>query len=165
MIEAQHGDQKQLIIRSGGQTGVDRGALDAAMAMGFPIAGWCPHGRLAEDGPIDDRYSLIETESSKYSIRTDWNVRDADATLIISRKPLEGGTRLTEEYAIKRRKPCFIFDLNHGKSADAIVEWLQNGQFLELNVAGPREAKHPGVYQLTFDLVTEILMAVGCMSS
>lgn len=158
-------ESRQLIIRSGGQTGVDRGALDAAMMLGFSVRGWCPSGRLAEDGRIDDKYPLIETQSDKYSIRTDWNVRDADATLIISAKPLEGGTLLTEQYAIKRGKPCFIYDINHAKSLDVVVDWLQSGRFSELNVAGPRESKCPGIYQITFDLVTKILQMVGCLSS
>ncbi len=151
----------QLIIRSGGQTGVDRAALDAAMAQGFSVAGWCPQGRLAEDGPISDEYPLIETESNKYSIRTEWNVRDADATLIISAKPLEGGTLLTEQYALKWKKPCFIFSPEAHKDALSVQHWLQQLNITDLNVAGPRETKSPGIYQYTFKLLTEVLMGVG----
>lgn len=156
---------KQLIIRSGGQTGVDRAALDAAMAMGLVVCGWCPHGRLAEDGPIDLRYPLVETESDKYSIRTDWNVRDSDATLIISPKPLEGGTLLTEEYAIKRGKPCLAVDPHQPGVADDVVRWLSKLNVDELNVAGPRESKRVGIYQQTVRLLTAVLTQLHCVSS
>ena len=71
-------------IVSGGQTGADRAALDWAMAHGVPHGGWCPAGRLAEDGVIDMRYSLKETPQPEYLQRTEWNVRDSDATLIVS---------------------------------------------------------------------------------
>ena len=151
--------QKQLLIRSGGQTGVDRGALDAAMDAGFKVTGWCPAGRLAEDGPIADRYPLEETESAKYSIRTEWNVRDADATLIISPLPLEGGTLLTEQYAIQHRKPCFIVDSTSTLPVERIVDWMMDLDAKDLNVAGPRESKQPGIYQLTYRLIASLLQS------
>ena len=88
-------------IVSGGQTGVDRAALDVALSLGIPCAGWCPRGRRAEDGPIDARYPLNETPSTSYAKRTEWNVRDSDATLILARLPLGGGTALTERLARK----------------------------------------------------------------
>lgn len=157
--------QKQLIIRSGGQTGVDRAALDAAMAMGLVVCGWCPHGRLAEDGPIDLRYPLVETKSDKYSIRTDWNVRDADATLIISPLPLEGGTLLTEQYALTRKKPCLAVAPDDGEAADKVVHWLRQLNIDELNVAGPRESKQPGVYRQSVELLTTVLTELQCLSS
>ena len=106
----------QLKIISGGQTGVDRAALDVAKALAIPCGGWCPRGRKAEDGIIDARYNLQETPSQNYAQRTEWNVRDADATLIIYQQPLEGGTLLTKEYAEKKGKPCFVADL---------IMWLQ----------------------------------------
>ncbi len=149
-----------LIIRSGGQTGADRGALDAALAVGVAICGWIPRGRLAEDGPLDAKYPLEETESNRYAIRTDWNVRDADATLIISRKPLEGGTALTEEYAVTRRKPCMVFDPYEETDIDNIVQWLQQCQIKVLNVAGPRESKCPGIYQQAFRVIQGVLTQV-----
>ncbi|PSQ85488.1 MAG: molybdenum cofactor carrier, partial [Bacteroidetes bacterium QH_2_63_10] len=82
-------------IISGGQTGVDRAALDAALAFNVPVGGWCPKGRRAEDGQIPDRYPLEETPSEAYEQRTAWNVRDSDGTLIITDGSLEGGTALT----------------------------------------------------------------------
>lgn len=147
----------QLVIRSGGQTGVDRAALDAAMDVGVSVRGWCPAGRLAEDGPVDAKYPLIETESAKYSIRTEWNVRDADATLIISPLPLEGGTLLTEQYAIKHRKPCFVVDSRSSMALGRIRDWLAELGVADLNVAGPRESKQPGIYALSYQFVASLL--------
>src|SRR5437588_205155 len=96
---------------SGGQTGVDRAALDAALEMGVPCGGWCPKGRKAEDGRIDDRYPLVETPSPGYSQRTRWNIRDADATLILSWEELTGGTLLTVNECRKAGKPHTVIDL------------------------------------------------------
>lgn len=82
---------RPLLIRSGGQTGVDRAALDWAIAHDIAHCGWCPKGRTANDGPLPAHYELQETDSSGYSKRTRLNVRDADATLIIYQGTLEGG--------------------------------------------------------------------------
>src|SRR5215471_7567840 len=104
--------QHELRIVSGGQTGVDRAALDAALELGVPCGGWCPRGRAAEDGPIDDRYPLHETPSRDVEQRTEWNVRDSDGTLILNRGPeLTGGTLLTQRVAQRDRKPWMVIDL------------------------------------------------------
>jgi len=99
----------QMLI-SGGQTGVDRTALDFAMAMKIPCSGWCPAGRRAEDGPIADCYPLLEASSELYQQRTRLNVRDSDATLIIADSSPSNGTRLTVEYCQKMRKPFHILN-------------------------------------------------------
>ncbi|HOI89939.1 MAG TPA: putative molybdenum carrier protein [Candidatus Rifleibacterium sp.] len=99
----------QMLI-SGGQTGVDRAALDFAMAMKIPCSGWCPAGRRAEDGPIADCYPLLEASSELYQQRTRLNVRDSDATLIIADSSPSNGTRLTVEYCQKMRKPFHILN-------------------------------------------------------
>jgi len=99
-------------IVSGAQTGVDRAGLDAAMKLGVATGGWCPAGRLAEDGTIPEKYALTETESADYKVRTEWNVRDSDATLILNLGPLEGGTALTTELAKQHKKPCLIVRLD-----------------------------------------------------
>jgi len=97
----------QLVIRSGGQTGADVAALDWAIANSVPHAGWCPRGRRSEAGRIDDRYQLTETPSGDYSQRTEWNVRDSDATVVFSvSTALSGGSLFTEKCARKHRKPC-----------------------------------------------------------
>ncbi|SVA67282.1 uncharacterized protein METZ01_LOCUS120136, partial [marine metagenome] len=94
-------------IVSGGQTGADRAALDWAIANCIPHGGWCPVGRLAEDGPIDTLYNLQETPKADYLQRTEWNVRDSDATVIFSLKPnLTGGSLATMKLAAEHVKPC-----------------------------------------------------------
>ena len=99
-------------ILSGGQTGVDRAALDFAIARQIPHGGWCPAGRRAADGVLDARYQLLETESIGYRQRTKHNVRDADATLIIYRGRLEGGSLLTRDLATGHGKPLLLCDLH-----------------------------------------------------
>lgn len=132
-------------IVSGGQTGVDRAALDVALAMGIDCGGWCPKGRRAEDGPIPSRYPLTETESTHYSSRTKRNVRDSDATLILCCGPPRGGTLLTQQTAAKRGKPCLLVDLDDTAAADTIRAWLHEQSIRILNIAGPRESQSPGV--------------------
>ena len=95
-------------IVSGGQTGVDRAALDAALALGIPCAGWCPRGRRAEDGEIPRRYPLRETPLPNYEQRTEWNVRDSDATLVLVRGRPAGGTRLAIDATEAHGKPCRV---------------------------------------------------------
>ncbi len=101
--------QIQMLI-SGGQTGVDRAALDFALSMQIPCSGWCPAGRRAEDGPIAEYYPLREATSELYQQRTRLNVRDSDATLIIADSSPSNGTRLTVEYCQKMRKPFHILN-------------------------------------------------------
>ena len=135
-------------IVSGGQTGVDRGALDAALALGIPHGGWCPHGRLAEDGPIPDRYTLVETDSPDYRERTERNVLDSQGTLILYQGPLRGGTKLTAELAKKYRRACLIVDLDEPLPASEVRNWLRATRLGVLNVAGPRESQSPGITAL-----------------
>src|SRR5207247_8623955 len=104
---------------SGGQTGVDRAALDVALELGLPCGGWCPRGRRAEDGPIDARYPLQETRSAAYPVRTRWNVRDADGTLILMRGRPDRGTALTRELAEAMNKPLLVVDWERESSQDA----------------------------------------------
>lgn len=132
-------------IVSGGQTGVDRGALDAALALGVPHGGWCPRGRLAEDGPIPEHYQLRETESSQYAVRTEQNVLDSDATLILHRGPVQGGTRLTQRLARRHGRPHLLVDLQTPPEPTVVREWLAAHQVKVLNVAGPRESQSPGI--------------------
>ena len=99
-------------LLSGGQTGVDRGALDAALEAGFPCGGWCPRGRRAEDGKIPDRYPLREASSPRYVQRTRRNVRDADATLVLAWGEPSGGTRATIAFAERLARPCLVIDMN-----------------------------------------------------
>lgn len=125
-------------IVSGGQTGVDRAALDVALELGIACGGWCPRGRLAEDGTIPERYPLRETPSADYSQRTEWNVRDSDATLILYRGRLAGGSALTEELARRHGRPCLALELGTPDGALAVRGWLRERRVAVLNVAGPR---------------------------
>ncbi|GIW92872.1 MAG: hypothetical protein KatS3mg110_0913 [Pirellulaceae bacterium] len=143
---AYSGDMVQRII-SGGQTGVDRAALDAAIACGIPHGGWCPRGRLAEDGRIPDRYNLQETPGAAYAERTLKNVVEADATLILHRGPISGGTWLTVQFAHKHKKPLCVVSLAEPPAAGQVLAWLHEHQVQTLNVAGPRESTEPGIYQ------------------
>lgn len=131
-------------IISGGQTGVDRAALDVALELGIPCGGWCPKGRLAEDGVIDARYPLQETPSEEYAQRTEWNVRDADGTLILSWGIPTGGTAFTISCAKKLQKPCLVFDLQKKVNRQRFNDWLNDNNICVLNIAGPRESHQPG---------------------
>lgn len=134
----------QLKIVSGGQTGVDRGALDAALAVGVPCGGWCPAGRRAEDGPIDTAYPLRETASEHYHVRTRQNVLDSDATLVIYFGKLEGGTARTLALCKELNKPFLSINALERSSAqavDIIEAFIQKYHVDTLNVAGPRASK------------------------
>ncbi|MEL0082281.1 MAG: putative molybdenum carrier protein [Gammaproteobacteria bacterium] len=144
-------------IISGGQAGVDRGALDAALQLGIECGGWCPRGRRAEDGPIADHYPLTETDATRYEQRTELNIIDSDATLIITGGRLQGGTRLTQELALSHDKPCLIIDLRQPVEPVQITQWLTALQISTLNVAGPRESKQPGIADKTRELVVDLL--------
>ena len=147
-----------LKIVSGGQTGVDRAALDAALACGLPIGGWCPAGRRAEDGPIPQRYPLVETGSAKYPQRTTWNVRDSDATLILTLRELDSGSKLTAEVAHRLGKPCLVATLNSYPDTIDLQELLPwTVDEAVLNIAGPRESRCPGIYARAFGFLVTVL--------
>lgn len=132
-------------IISGGQTGVDRAALDVAISLGIPHGGWCPAGRRAEDGAIPRWYQLAETDSPDYAVRTECNVLDADATLILCCGEPTGGTELTRQMALAHGKPHLVVDLDAPLSLDEVRRWLRSAEVKVLNVAGPRESQQPGV--------------------
>ncbi len=132
---------KRTKIISGGQTGVDRAALDVALELGIPCGGWCPRGRLAEDGVIDEKYPLKETKERAYEVRTEWNVRDSDATLIITRGKPTGGTGYTVAMTRKYNKPVLIIDLAKTgikKASTEVRSWIARTGIEILNIAGPR---------------------------
>jgi hypothetical protein len=135
-------------VVSGGQTGVDRAALDVALRLDIPAAGWCPRGRLAEDGRIGPGYPLVETETSEYAERTRLNVRDSDGTLILAWGEMTGGTALTRVFALQLGKPHLVVDLAAGPSVAESLAWIKAHGVRVLNVAGPRASTVPGIYTL-----------------
>lgn len=143
---------------SGGQTGVDRAALDVALAQKIPCGGWCPRGRKAEDGLISDHYPLQETPVESYSERTEWNVRDSDGTLILSHGKPTGGTTYTIECARRLQKPVLIFDLKKGGNQETFRKWINENKIYVLNVAGPRESHAPGkIYEKAKEVLAKLL--------
>jgi len=147
-------------IVSGGQTGVDRGALDAALDAGFPCGGWAPEGRIAEDGPVAERYPLRELPGSGYEKRTLQNVLDSDGTAILYFGALEGGTRLTMEYCIEHRKPCELLNaerLGPEEAARELLAFVAGNGISALNVAGPRASKWSGAHDYARETVKRLL--------
>ena len=139
---------RQLKIISGGQTGVDRAALDFAIQHGFEHGGWCPRDRRAEDGFIPPHYELHETGSPQYVERTEQNVLAADATLIGAREnELSGGTAFTKFSAEKHDRPLLVIYERDGvrKGAAVLSKFLKQNKVRTLNVAGPRESQAPGL--------------------
>lgn len=155
-------------IVSGGQTGADRGGLDAAMALSLEHGGWCPRGRSAEDGPIAVRYALRETFARDHAARTEMNVIDSDATLIVSRGALVGGSALTARLASVHQKPCLWLDLDATARVEAVERmraWLGCHRVVVLNVAGPRESQCPGIAADVCSLLVEALAVAGASES
>jgi hypothetical protein len=136
-------------IVSGGQTGADRAALDVALECGLGIGGWVPKGRLAEDGTVPERYTgLREADSDEPAVRTALNVRDSDATLIVSRGPLGGGSLLTLHEANRLGRPVLHLDLSlmePERAVSALRQWLRAVDPRTLNVAGPRGSEDPAI--------------------
>jgi hypothetical protein len=145
-------------IVSGGQTGADRGALDAAIALEIDHGGWCPLGRRAEDGQIPARYQLKETDSRDYAERTRRNVRDSDATLVFTRGAPTGGSALTLDHARALGKPVLHVDLatlDTASAAAKIHAWCE--KIVVLNIAGSRESQSPGIATTVREIVTRAL--------
>lgn len=146
-------------IISGGQTGADQAALDAAMKLGIPHGGWIPKGRLTEKGPLPGSYKLTEMLSSSYPLRTEQNVVDSNGTLIISHGRLSEGSEYTRKMAIKHQRPWLHIDLNKipaFKAATIIRSWLDENQIAILNVAGPRASKDDQIYSAVFKLIESV---------
>jgi hypothetical protein len=143
-------------IISGGQTGVDRAALDAAIKLSIDHGGWIPQGRLTESGPLPPEYQLQETSSSSYAERTVKNVLEADGTLILSHGPLTGGSEYTREMAVKHQRPWLHIDLNTKaafQAATVINNWILDNRIEILNVAGPRASKDAKIYHDTLTII------------
>ena len=144
----------------GGQTGVDRAVLDACLENNFPCGGWCPKGRLAEDGPIPEKYPLTETDSTDYAVRTEKNVLAADATVILFDGEMRGGTLLSREIADKVSQKTLLISLSKTDAATAVKEMrefiLQNN-FEIINFSGPRESESKQIYKKVLEILTQLI--------
>jgi hypothetical protein len=150
-------------IISGGQTGVDRGALDAALQAGIECGGTCPAGRKAEDGIIPDIYPLTELASNIYSDRTRQNVSDSDATLIIHFSQLEGGTAFTQQCCDAEGKPYLVINVAEEEQSalvQRVLAFIRQNNIQVLNVAGPRASKVPVAQKITNQLLTSVLKSL-----
>ena len=144
-------------VVSGGQAGVDRAALDVALALGMACGGWCPRGRAAEDGPIGARYPMAETPARGSLQRTRWNVRDSDGTLVLLRGRLDGGTLQAARHATALGRPLHVVDLEGPAGIAATRRWLRARRITVLNVAGPRESSRPGIHLQAADFLRALL--------
>jgi hypothetical protein len=149
----------KLKIVTGGQTGVDRAALDAALEAGVPCGGWCPAGRAAEDGPIPARYPLAEAPEADPAFRTRRNVADGDGTLIITHGAPDRGTRIAHATAGELGRAHLAVDLSKTDQDTACAEvaaWIAEENIRTLNIAGPRESNAPGIYARTRTFLTKL---------
>lgn len=144
-------------IIAGGQTGADQAGLDWAIAHGVAHGGWCPKGRRSEDGSIDDRNNLQETPNSNYLERTEWNVRDSDATVIFTlEEKLDGGSKKTAELAKRLGKP--VLHLRPRVNPNHLVRFLNRYQVTILNIAGKRETSAPGIGEYVLKVLNQTLV-------
>ena len=151
-------------IVSGGQTGVDRGALDAALSAGFACGGWCPEGRIAEDGRIPDRYLVAELAGAGYRQRTRQNVVDSDGTLVICFGTPTGGTLETMRFCKRFGKPVLVIDaaaIDPPAAAALAAEFVKAHSIEVLNVAGPRESTRAGAFEASRETVALLLASIG----
>ena len=164
-------------IVSGGQTGADRGGLDAATYCNIPHGGWCPKGRKAEDGKIPARYLLAETMSADYLKRTERNVVDSDATVVFTLGPPSGGSLRTIDFCLEHHKPFLHLDIDvvsRDEAVKAIVDWLQGRASYDyenyeawppatcvLNVAGTCESGADGIKDLVMAIMIDVLITVN----
>lgn len=143
----------KLLIISGGQTGADRGGLDAAIQLGVDHDGWCPKGRLAEDGVIPERYKLRETETREYKERTRRNVDWANVTIIFTAARMSGGSEFTYKYSLLKENPAIVVAFDHweGQTAADVAQYIlkmlppyiskNKFETFIINVAGSRKSK------------------------
>ncbi|KPJ67874.1 MAG: hypothetical protein AMJ43_02680 [Coxiella sp. DG_40] len=144
-------------VISGGQTGVDRAALDVALELNISCGGWCPKGRRAEDGVIDQKYPLKETNANEYAVRTEMNVKDSDGTLILTWGRPKSGTLLTLRLSKLHQKPHLVVDMKRSPNADDVILWIRRENIRVLNIAGPRQSFGNFVYKEAYNFIKDVL--------
>jgi predicted Rossmann fold nucleotide-binding protein DprA/Smf involved in DNA uptake len=147
-------------IVSGGQTGVDRAALDFALKHGIECGGWCPAGRLDELGRIPDHYPLKELETGGFPERTQENVKDSDGTVIFYFGELRGGSAQTVEFCLEQQRPYQLInaaETSSERAAHWIAAFIRDGDMATLNVAGPRQSEWPGGYNYVLSALENFL--------
>jgi hypothetical protein len=159
---------KALNIISGGQTGVDRAALDVALRQGIECGGWCPVGRLDEFGRIPDRYPVQELKAGGFTERTLQNVKDSDGTVVIYSGRIDGGTEQTVRFCIELKRPYQLIDasnLSTEHAAKLITDFVRGKKIGILNVAGPRQSEWPGGYDWAFCALGRSLNSITSKST
>jgi len=146
-------------IISGGQTGADRAGLDASLTLNIEHGGYCPAGRLSENGKIPRKYELIEMGSDKYHYRTEKNVLSSDGTIIFTKGSLSRGSRLTLDYCARHKKPCLHLDFQYEKEDKHkyFRQFLKDYNIKVLNIAGQRLSSEKSIYRLTYDFLLKAL--------
>ena len=151
------GNPEHITIISGGQTGTDRAALDFGLKHGIPVGGWCPKGRLAEDGPIDPSYPLLETSSEDPAERTRANVDASNGMVLIYLDMIDEGTRLALQFCKSLGKPVLLVNREFPPDQEEFSGWLLVNGIRNLNIAGPRESNAPGVYSFAYSSLEALL--------
>lgn len=157
-IAAVRAGKRRLTIVNGGQSGVDRAALDSAAKLMLPSRGWCPNGRWAEDGTIDAKYPMQECGSPTPAVRTELNAIDSDGTLVLTKGNPQDGTPLTVERAQGHGKPTMVMTLGETPDVAAFWKWINDHDIRVLNVGGPRESFEPGVVYAGSRAILDVIL-------
>ena len=165
-------------VRSGGQSGADRGAMDAARSCGVRVSGWCPAGGWAEDYPVAPGVlslypEMVETPSSDVIQRTEWNIRDSTCCLVLSsREPgvspgTDAGYAFNEKYGVPHMKFWIDDAASYDAQISAVIDWLEGlcDDAIVIGIGGPRESEYPGVYEISYQVVSSLLKAYQEKSS
>lgn len=149
----------KLTFITGGQTGIDRAVLDFCLGHHIRCGGWCPEGRMAEDGPIDLKYPLKELPGASYEDRTLANVREGDVTVIIFQREMTGGTLKSHEFAVRLEKPFLLLDmddLSTERAGGRLIEFILGEHPSILNFSGPRQSEWDQGYKRCISLLNKV---------